>query len=353
MTTQLVWESRGQLPSLMGAYARALGKRISADALAQPWPELMARALDVPLPLGRARAYEACCGWPSAQALAPLAPHLMAAPLHAQLLAHPSQPLSLAGLIHVRNVSEHLAPILGAQTLTLEAHQRRPRPHAQGALVDLVTQAWVSGQAEPCWRETTTILARGLFLDEDAHDPLAHDPLATRDASPKATRRPGSGRRGRGTAREAARSPGDRQAPSGHELDAASAAADLSTSWRLSADLGRRYGMICGDLNPIHLSAPSARLFGFKRAIIHGMWTASRALSDLSDALPQGRWQLTVEFKRPLALPSSVVHTSWLEPDAQGRLDAGRRRLEVRSADLKTLHMSGLIERLEDAASLT
>jgi hypothetical protein len=45
------------------------------------------------------------------------------------------------------------------------------------------------------------------------------------------------------------------------------------------ANIGRRYGRVTGDLNPIHLSALSARLFGFRRAIAHGLWTQARARS--------------------------------------------------------------------------
>ena len=49
-------------------------------------------------------------------------------------------------------------------------------------------------------------------------------------------------------------------------------------------------------MNPIHLSALSAKAFGFPRAIAHGMYTASRAFTesrvDLSRPL---RWDVTFD----------------------------------------------------------
>ena len=74
----------------------------------------------------------------------------------------------------------------------------------------------------------------------------------------------------------------------------------------LGADTGRRYGAVSGDVNPIHLSAVTAKAFGFPSAIAHGMYTASRAFTearvDLSKPL---RWDVT--FDAPVTLPGSVL----------------------------------------------
>ena len=45
---------------------------------------------------------------------------------------------------------------------------------------------------------------------------------------------------------------------------------DLPTAatWKLPGDLGRRYGSVSGDFNPIHLHPLSARLFGFTSASV-------------------------------------------------------------------------------------
>jgi acyl dehydratase len=78
-----------------------------------------------------------------------------------------------------------------------------------------------------------------------------------------------------------------------------------AVTWKLPGDLGRRYGAISGDRNPIHLHALSARLFGFKQAIAHGMWTKARALAAL-EPLPDA-YTVDVEFKKPIFLPGRVT----------------------------------------------
>jgi acyl dehydratase len=79
----------------------------------------------------------------------------------------------------------------------------------------------------------------------------------------------------------------------------------------LPPDLGRRYGAIAGDRNPIHLYPWSARLFGFKRPIMHGMWTLARALRASGGEAPPATGELRVQFRRPVSLPSEVS-LSWL-----------------------------------------
>ena len=63
-------------------------------------------------------------------------------------------------------------------------------------------------------------------------------------------------------------------------------------------NLGRRYMKISGDINPIHIHALLAKPFGFRRAIIHGMWTLAKAVSHLEPT------SLDARFVRPLFLPS-------------------------------------------------
>jgi acyl dehydratase len=81
------------------------------------------------------------------------------------------------------------------------------------------------------------------------------------------------------------------------------------------ADIGRRYAKVSGDSNPIHMSALSARLFGFKRAIAHGMWTKARALSCLLPPHPLENASVVVDFKTPLFLPSRASLWSARSPD--------------------------------------
>ena len=85
------------------------------------------------------------------------------------------------------------------------------------------------------------------------------------------------------------------------------------------SNMGRQYAAVSGDYNPIHLTAPSAFLFGFRGgAIAHGMWTKARALASLMpDHLPDSEeggdaviGDAYVEYKTPLFLPSTAILSS-------------------------------------------
>ena len=61
-----------------------------------------------------------------------------------------------------------------------------------------------------------------------------------------------------------------------------------------------------GDRNPVHLSRLAARLFGFRRAVAHGMYTAGRALADVGPRAGH-MFVWTAEFAKPLLLPATVA----------------------------------------------
>jgi acyl dehydratase len=98
-------------------------------------------------------------------------------------------------------------------------------------------------------------------------------------------------------------------------------------------DIGRRYGRVSGDLNPIHLSALSAKLFGFRQAIAHGMWTKARTLAALMPRKAVAQAKVAVEFKTPLFLPARA--SLWTTRNAQGAW------FEVRNAKGDKPHLRG------------
>jgi len=81
-------------------------------------------------------------------------------------------------------------------------------------------------------------------------------------------------------------------------------------NWGVDADIGRRYARVSGDYNPIHLTDITAKLFGFKQAIAHGMWTKARCLAALDQQIPTEGYSVDVTFHRPLFLPSQVLFYS-------------------------------------------
>ena len=74
---------------------------------------------------------------------------------------------------------------------------------------------------------------------------------------------------------------------------------------------GWRYARISGDFNPIHLTARTASMFGFKQAVAHGMWSLGRCLGSAAPQLPNGRMQIDTQFKLPVYLPSQALARTW------------------------------------------
>lgn len=194
--------------------------------------------------------------------------HIVGFPVAASLMARRDFPLPLAGMVHTKNLVESYRPILLTDTFTLRAFASTFRPHRRGTEVDLVVEV---GQDDTVWwRGTSTYLVRGVRMEDDGSSPSSL--VKDRGASGK----------------EKNFTP-----------------PTPTARWQLDAALGRRYGRVSGDRNPIHLSALSARAFGFRRAIIHGMYTASRALA-ASTPLPPAPLTWSTKFFRPVLLPGSV-----------------------------------------------
>jgi hypothetical protein len=76
--------------------------------------------------------------------------------------------------------------------------------------------------------------------------------------------------------------------------------------WSVPDNIGRRYGAVSGDRNPIHLYPLTAKLLGFKRQIAHGMWSKARCLAELEPSLPNGPFSVDVQFKLPMFIPAKV-----------------------------------------------
>jgi acyl dehydratase len=117
------------------------------------------------------------------------------------------------------------------------------------------------------------------------------------------------------------------EVPSARDLPA-------TETWTLPGDLGRRYGSVSGDLNPIHVHSLSARLFGFPSAIAHGMWTKARSLAAMQSELPES-FAVEVAFRKPILLPASVQF-------AHAASDGGAR-FGVRGADDGPRHLDGVV----------
>jgi MaoC like domain len=242
-------------------------------------PDLTLVLNDVAADRDRLAAYDHVCGFSLRDSLPATYPHILAFPLHLQLLTDPSFPFTPIGLVHIYNrITEH-RPIAASEPLSLRVWATPAEPHPRGVQFSLHTRATVGD--ELVWEEVSTNLRRGSGAD-GAHGP---------------------------------------EVPSAQDLPA-------TATWKLPGDLGRRYASVSGDRNPIHLHALSARLFGFPSAIAHGMWTKARCLAALDGRLPES-FTVEVAFKRPILLPARVEFAE------------GEGRFGVRDAERQTPHLDG------------
>jgi hypothetical protein len=209
--------------------------------------------------------YARVCGYTIGDTLPATYPHVLAFPLHMELLA--ASPFSAVGVVHIANRIVQHRPLALGEALELRVHAGAFSPHRRGRTFDFVSQAYTG--EELVWEGLSTMLKRGGSERSGAH----RDYLTAR---------------------------GDESAPREPEPEAP----PVTARWRLPDDLGRRYAAVSGDHNPIHLHGLTARAFGFPRAIAHGMWTKARCLAALR--LPDA-FTAEVRFRKPVLLPSQVT----------------------------------------------
>lgn len=222
--------------------------------------------------------YDRVCGFRLSDAAPVTYPHLLVFGLQAALMTGDGFPYPMIGLVHVANRISWTRPVRAGEPLVVRTHAANPRPHDRGVQFDLVSAALADG--EPVWTEVTTYLRR--------------------------TR--GSGGSG-GGARESA------------PVESPDAV------WRLPGDLGRRYARVSGDHNPIHLHPLSAKVFGFPRAIAHGMWSLARCVAFYEGALPSAG-TVDARFKLPVPLPATVALTASADRFALADRRSGRPHVE-------------------------
>jgi acyl dehydratase len=294
-------ELRGS-PSMLPLFARAsLAAIPGAGKL--PWvgggggevPDQALTRTDVAVDTDRLAAYDRVCGFDLADTLPPTYPHMLAFPMHLALITDGRFPLAAMGLVHIANAITVHRPVRVSERLSLRVWATPLEPHPRGRQFTLRTE--VRAGDELVWEEASTNLSRGTpMADGDATRPTASLELRSGETLP------------------------------------------ATATWRLPGDLGRRYGSVSGDLNPIHVHALSARLFGFRSAIAHGMWTKARCLAALGPRLggPGGGYTVRVAFRKPIFLPATVEF-------AEAGEDAGPIAFGVRDATRGTPHLDGVV----------
>ena len=186
--------------------------------------------------------------------------------LHAQafgaslsLLSAPDFPAPALGMVHVANSLTQLRPVHVGDTVNATVWIDQIRTHPKGT--EIVVAAAFDVDGLRCVDERSHYLAKGVDVD-------GATPHATGERTPF-------------------------EAP------------DATMTWKLTPRTADAYARVSGDVNPIHLNGLAAKAFGFKGRIVHGMYTAARALATVQVRTDSFSWD--VEFATPVVLPATVA----------------------------------------------
>jgi hypothetical protein len=254
-----------QLPSVPMLLSMAAFKSASFSP-GDKLPALTSEVLSVIIDPDHVQHYRQVCAFEDAPCLPETYLQMLAFPLLLKLMVHDNFPVKVMGLVHVRNKITVHKPMDLKQNFHMLASVGESRLVSAGLEWDIDTKVTVD--RELVWSSTSVFLHR---YKTDL--PRQRVLFASHRGTPE--------------------------------------------YWPVNADVGRRYSRVSGDYNPIHLSDITAKMFGFKRAIAHGMWTKARCVAALKESLPSLPYCIDVEFQRPLFLPSGVMFFQHVESDVK------------------------------------
>lgn len=168
-------------------------------------------------------------------------------------------PLNPLGLIHISQSLEQFRPVKPDERLTLTCELSGMRITPKGIHSEFLLKADV--ETEPVWQGVSVFLTKTPQKQkpvQKSFEPPPFEPLETFQV-PKGT--------------------------------------------------GRAYAGVSGDYNPHHISNILAKLFGFKTAIVHGMWSLARVVAGLEQFYTNhdGIIRIHAAFKKPIFMPARVV----------------------------------------------
>lgn len=269
MTSTEIRELRNA-PAMLPLFAKAVIRAGVKPGKAPALPDIGIRLRDVVLDSKHLATYRKVCAFPADGHLPVTYPHLHAHPLFMSLLLHEDFPFAAMGLVHVRNRITQYRCINEREQLDVECSFGELVQVEKGYEFSILTH--VSTGGELVWESESTMFRRG-------------------------------GGSGGGQSRK---------------TPPETTPAENFEEWKVPADAGRRYGAVSGDRNPIHLYPLTAKLFGFKRQIVHGMWSKARCLAALHGQLPDGAFTVDVQFKLPMFIPATV---KFVQEDAADGID--------------------------------
>ncbi|TWG97181.1 Acyl dehydratase [Nocardioides sp. J9] len=219
-------------------------------------PDLTLERTDVVVERSAVERYAAVCGFPNRDVAPVPYLHMLAFPLHMQLMTDAAFPFPAIGSVHLENTIVQHRPVAIGETVSLRLRAQNLRASTKGRAWDMNVTGTVGD--EVVWESVSTYLRVG-GGDKEHGDP------------------------GMSLAKVEAKGP----------------------VWSIPENIGRTYGAVSGDRNPIHLYPLTARALGFPRHIAHGMWSKARCIAALENRLPDAV-KVEVAFKKPIFLPGKA-----------------------------------------------
>lgn len=207
----------------------------------------------------RLRAYREVCGFPEGGGVPIPYPQVHAVHLQMHLMTQPEFPLPLVGLVHLKNAIVQHRELNDDEAFGVQVAVTGNQQTERGLEFELATTC-TDASGKDVWTGVATILHRNRKPPKKKGPPPAEE--------------------GRLSEYKAIDAP---------------------------VDIGRRYGRISGDMNPIHLYPLTAKMLGFDRHIAHGMWSMARCCALLQDGLNRPPRELAVQFRQPLFLPARAA----------------------------------------------
>lgn len=277
-----------QLPKAYLVYPKVIqGLIFKKPKVAQVLPQVEYVVDGFKIDLNHLKAYNLVCGYKQNGYIPATYLAVLAQSLQMQMMTSEPFPFALLGLVHIRNQVKQYRKIGVNEKLTLSCQFGELRPHDKGVQFDFILSAKVAD--ELVFEGLTCYLSRQKTQAQNISKPKEEQ------------------------------------------------AADyvVNAVWSVAENTGRCYALASGDFNLIHIHAVTAKAFGFKQAIAHGMWSKAKALASLD--LPEA-YEADVAFKLPMYLPSQVEFLTDIAPQ--------HTQFLIRNQQSQKPHVSGVLKPL-------